>query len=78
MEHFFDLPVDHKGEIRYYPARLVTFGYSFRFYVMIDETEVIFEKDDERKYRALAESTAREIDRTLVEAVIEALEEIQR
>jgi len=78
MEHFFSLPVQFKGEALSFPARLITFGHSFKFYVMVDKTELTFEKDDEGQYRVLREGTGPEMDRALLEAIILSLEDIQR
>jgi hypothetical protein len=53
MEDEFFIPVNYKGAEREYPARLEVFGYSHRFRVVVEGTEVLFEKDEEGSYRAV-------------------------
>lgn len=77
MEHFFSLPVLYKGAEEEYQARLVTFGYSYKFYVMVDKTELVVEKDDERNYRIISEQQDTVIDSDLCVAIIESLKQIE-
>lgn len=74
MEHFFELPVVYKGEELTLNCRLATFGYTYKFYVIVEGQEFIFEKDDEQQFRMLSSGGAeKHIDSCLIEAVIHAL-----
>lgn len=77
MEHFFNLPVTYKGKELTYQARLVTFGYSFKFFVMVDSVELVFEKDDAGEYRVVQENTVAQFDHELLQAIVNSLEQIQ-
>ena len=54
----FDLPVSYKGAELTFPTRLITTGFAPRFIVFVDETEVIFERDDAGEFRALLPNAA--------------------
>ncbi len=77
MEHFFNLPVEYNGEQIELSTRLVTFAYSFKFYVRMDHQEMVFEKDDEGNYRMLTADNNITADHQLVTAIIHALVELQ-
>lgn len=78
MEHEFELPVLYKGEELNLAGRLVTLGYIYKFYIMINDEEFVFEKDDDGKYRVLAESitSGKSVDVGLIEAVIVVLDSL--
>mgnify|MGYP003575564638 CR=1 FL=1 len=46
MEHYFELPVAYDGAEHCFRARLATFGYSYKFYVIVDGKEWTFEKEE--------------------------------
>lgn len=75
MEHYFELPVTYHGEERNFKGRLVTFGYVYKLYIIVDGRELVFEKDDEQQYRVLAEEADKNkpVDPHLMRAIIEAL-----
>jgi hypothetical protein len=78
MEHFFEIPVTFKGKDQVFNGRLVTFGYVYKFFVIINNTELEFERDEERNYRVLnnkEEKTTR-IDTELLAMVVKALEQL--
>jgi hypothetical protein len=52
----FDLQIDYQGRVRVFPCRFAQLGYTYRFIVLIDGREVIFEPDEERNFRARMES----------------------
>lgn len=52
-EEELTLPVTYKGKELSFPLKIVPQGYVYRFVVQVDDAEVIFEKDDEGKYRAI-------------------------
>lgn len=78
MEHYFDLPVAVNGKERNFKGRLVTFGYVYKFYVIVDGQELIFEKDDEQQYRILSGEyiKARTIEPDLIQIIITALDDL--
>jgi len=78
MEHYFDLPVVYNGEEQVYKGRLATFGYVYKFYIVVDGRELVFEKDDEGQYRVLTESEDKDksVDAGLLQAVIKSLEHL--
>lgn len=78
MEHFFDLPVSYQEEELTFRGRLVTFGYAYKFYVIIEGQELVFEKDDEMNYRAInAAEHSKTVPTELIEAVIASLQKIK-
>lgn len=77
MEHFFELPVSYKGEELCFNGRLVTFGYSYKFYIVVNGEELVFEKDDSGAYRVLAEQRELKAEKGLLESIIAALTKLQ-
>ncbi|AYD47373.1 hypothetical protein [Arachidicoccus soli] len=75
MEHYFDLPVSYNGIEHNYKGRLVTFGYVYKFYIVIDGLEYVFEKDDEQQYRVLSENEQgkKDVDPALIQSIIDTL-----
>ncbi len=78
MEEPFILSVPYKGKEHDYEARLEVRGYTHRFVVQMEETEVWFERDEEGAYRALLppdtpEKTASRLDRDLLAAIAEQI-----
>ena len=75
MEHFFELPVNYKGEELVFKGRLVTFGYTYKFYIVVNGREVVIERDDEQNYRILAGEgdIERSFDPELAKAIIDVL-----
>jgi len=57
MEEIFPINVFYNGRDYTLELRLVTVGYTHRFYADIDGTEVVFEPDEERKYRVVVPSS---------------------
>lgn len=47
MDHYFELPVSYNGKERNLKVRLVIFGYVYKFYIVVDGQELVFEKDNE-------------------------------
>ncbi len=73
----FELPVVYNGEELEYKARAVMSGYSYRFYVIVNDEELVFEKDDEQNYRVLSERGAdMQVKPALLEAIIHSLRQI--
>ena len=77
MEHYFELPVEYKGEGLSFKGRLVTFGYVYKFHIVVNGEELIFEKDDEDHYRVVSASQIEiSIEKGLLEAIIHALNQL--
>lgn len=76
MNEPFDLPVTYNGKERLFPARLLQLGYTHRFQVDVYGTEVLFEPDEERRYRAIADADAlpTNVDTGLLQAIAEGIE----
>jgi len=47
------LPVEYKGKEYEFPFKVVLQGYAPRYVVLVDELEVIFERDDQGELRAI-------------------------
>lgn len=79
MEHFFELPVTYKGEKLLLNGRLTTFAYTYKFYIIEQGNELVFERDDHHVYSAILLETTKvqPIEHELVEKIIEALERLQ-
>ncbi|MBS1631583.1 MAG: hypothetical protein JST10_03315 [Bacteroidetes bacterium] len=78
MEHYFELPVTINGEQKHFKGRLATFGYVYKFYIIVDGQELVFEKDDEQQYRVLSEGNSEEkvIEPALIQAIITVLDKL--
>ncbi|MCF3108787.1 hypothetical protein LL912_08350 [Niabella sp. CC-SYL272] len=79
MEHFFELPVMYKDEELLLKGRLVTFAYTYKFYVIVHGQELIFERDDEQKFRVLSgiNDNQPQIDPGLVAQIVMVLNQLQ-
>jgi len=75
------LPVNINGEELEFPVRMYAYGYTFRVEVLVGETVVIFEPDDEGSYRALVDAAQIEKSNALsiglLRAIAEALEKLR-
>jgi hypothetical protein len=75
------LPAYYNGEELELPVRMYAYGYTFRVEVLVGETAVIFEPDEEGSYRALVDAGEMEknksLSRGLLQAVAEALEKLR-
>ncbi len=78
VEEPFIIPVNYKGIDREFEARLQVWGYTHRFHVQVECVEVIFERDEEGKYRAVIppETPVKPADIGLLKAIAEAIEQI--
>ena len=76
MEHYFDLPVKYKSEELNLKGRLSTFGYTYKFYIIVNGHELVFEKDDDGKYRVINETTElhKTVDIELLKAIVSVLD----
>lgn len=76
MEHFFELPIKYRGEELLLKTRLVTFAYTYKFHIIVDNKELIVERDEERNFRVIASDnvSAASIDPELVKNIVEQLQ----
>ncbi|MCH5720043.1 hypothetical protein [Niabella hibiscisoli] len=76
MEHYFELSLNYRGEERILKGRLATFAYSYKFYIVVDGKELVFERDDEHNFRVVSTEEHYEngVDAELLTRIIEALE----
>jgi len=77
----FTIDIVLGGKEYSFEMRLVATGYMHKFHVSIEEVEVVFEPDEERKFRAIVSEADRSKvkDRTtkLIAAVGEKLESLR-
>jgi len=78
MEHFFELPINYQDEDRLLKARLVTFAYAYKYFIIIDGKELIVERDDEQTYRVVLSdpNVHLSIDPELIEIIINQLQKL--
>lgn len=79
MEESFELPVDYLGKQLLLPARLLSFGYAYKIEVEAESVLLVFERDEERNWRALLPSgvaVSRPPDERLLAAIIESLDAV--
>jgi hypothetical protein len=53
MADSFIITVSWKNQEQQFQAELRMYGYTYKIAVMVDDTEVIFEPDEERNFRAM-------------------------
>lgn len=73
MADDFILTVPYRGESSDYAAGLRVRGYSYHIVVQVNETEVIFEPDEERNFRAIVPHNGN-VPVDLLQAIAEELE----
>jgi predicted RNA binding protein YcfA (HicA-like mRNA interferase family) len=78
MEESFSIPVAYKGIDMEFEARLQVFGYSHRFLVSIEGSDVFFERDEEGHYRAVIppEHPGKVPSTGLLQQIAQAIEQI--
>ena len=78
MEHYFNLPVIINGENQSFKGRLVTFGYVYKYYIIADGQELVFEKDEEQQYRVLTgeDTKGKPVGAGIIQAIITALDNL--
>jgi hypothetical protein len=73
----FELNIKHRGEIKNFHGTFNKYGFSYRFTVNVDGTDVIFEPDEERNLRAIV-PTAMQDHSKMKELIPLIAEELQR
>jgi len=78
MEHYFELPVRYKNEEFIFRGRLQAFAYDYKFYIDINNQEIIFENDDAGSLRAVIPYNVKkpEIDQALLISIIDVLKNL--
>ena len=79
MSKSFDLPVWYHGQELFFPAELMQIGYTHKIKVHINETDVWFEPDEERNYRAVIQSDntkSSNLKQDLIQAIVETLHDL--
>ena len=80
MEDGFELPVLYREQERWFPARLVSFGWTHQIQVQAEGLTICFEKDEERQWRAIIrpeqEGWDKKIDSHLLRAITDAIEKV--
>lgn len=78
MEEPFVLEVDHNGKQLQFETRLLRLGYTFKIAVVVDEIEIMFERDEEGGFRAIVpegveEKNRRSIDAGLLKSIADTI-----
>ena len=80
MEEQFQLPVTFNNKELTFPARLLNYGYSYKLEVDIDGIKVLFERDEERNWRALISyediMANKKLSVDLLKAIVSSIEEL--
>jgi hypothetical protein len=77
MAESFTLTVHYKGEEKHFDSELRVMGYTHKIAVDIESTEILFEPDEERNYRAViseADMNKKRIDTELIRLIAAELE----
>ena len=79
MDEPFILEVDHNGRQLQFETRLLRLGYIYKFSVVVDETEIMFERDEEGGFRAIVpdgvdEKNRRSIDPALLKSIADTIQ----
>jgi len=76
------LPVTYNNKTYEFPIRILNFGYVAKIEIEIDETKVLFERDDEHNWRAGLSYedvlAGKKIDGGLLEAIAGVIEEVMK
>ncbi len=79
MEYFFELPVTYNDKDLLFTGRLVTYGYVYKFHILIEGQELVFERDNNEEFRVVAgeHGITKQIDQGLIASVSEVLANLQ-
>jgi len=76
----FELPVVFKGKELIFDGQLLDYGYRSKIEMEIEGTKVLFEPDEERKWRALISfedlQANKKLNTELLKVIVERLDEI--
>ena len=79
MEEGFELPVQYGHRELMFPAQLLKMGYIYKIEVKVEGIRVVFERDEERNWRALSQTdqtNAKLPETGLLQAIATSLEEL--
>lgn len=80
MNESFDIPVIYKGEEILFKGELLAYGYSYKIQVDVNGSIVLFEPDEEKKYRAVIPygeiGNNKNVDAGLLKNIAAKLEEL--
>ena len=78
MEQMVEIPVEVNGVERVFSARIQARRYGVRFWVEIDGTEILLERDDAGEFRAVLPDgqSSKTPDKEVIGAIIAVLETI--
>lgn len=80
MSDLFDLPVTYNGKEMLFPSEFLPMGFSHKIKVTINGTDLLFEPDEERSYRAVAGidemHSMQKLDAGLLRTICETLDEL--
>lgn len=80
MLDLFELPVEYNGKEFLFPAELLPMGFTHKIKVTVDGTEILFEPDEERNYRAMITDLEKfnqsNIDKLLLQEICKTLDEL--
>ena len=80
MDEGFELPVNYKGQQSMFSGQLHLYGYSQKMEILIHGVSVLFERDEERQWRAIVPpeqlESMQSIDRDLLQAISDSIEEV--
>lgn len=79
MDEAFVLDVDHNGKQLQFETRLLQMGYIYKFSVIVDEIDIIFERDEEGGFRAIVpealdQKNRRSIDPSLLRSIADTIQ----
>lgn len=80
MFDLFDLPVEYKGKEMLLPAELLPMGFTHKIKVNVNGTDVLFEPDEERNYRAVIDYAELDkmssVNKDLLQLICHTLDEL--
>jgi hypothetical protein len=80
MDEGFELPVILNGKDLKFPGQLHLYGYTQKIEIKVYGTSVMFERDEERNWRAIVDpsqlDTNKSITTELIQAVAESIDHI--
>lgn len=72
----FELPVTYNGEELLLPGRLLKYAYSYKIEVTVDGEKILFEPDEEGRWRGITEKRInKKINKTKIAAITKSIEE---
>lgn len=80
MDEGFDINILYNDEELTFPCKLLKFGYSYKIEVDLHGTKILFEPDEETRWRALVSyeeiNSTKKIDKSLLTTVASTLDEL--